>query len=209
MAVDSACGKTQGGDLKILALRLVSAALLALFAGAALADSKHFPERRPLCLDCHGKNGVSSTENTPSLGGIPERYALLQLVEFRDGNRRSDIMREIVRDMTNDDLIAAAAFVAAQPRPPPPTTPGDPARMRRGAALAPAHLCNQCHGARFLGGEQMPPLRHQREDYLLKAMRDFKTERRLGDRAAMVEIVTPLNDEDLRALAHYLAYVKE
>lgn len=189
-------------------MRLLSAALLLLMTGTASADIKHFPERQPLCLDCHGKNGVSPTPETPSLGGIPELYALLQLVEFRDGDRRSEIMREMVKGMTDDDLRAAAAFVANQPRPPAPNEPGDPARMRHGAELGARHLCNRCHGKQFLGGEQMPPLRNQREDYLLKALRDYKTERRLGDRAAMVEVVTPLSDEDLGDLAHYLAHVR-
>ena len=117
-------------------------------------------------------------------------------------------MREIVKDMTDDDLRAAAAFVGRQPRPPVPEKRGDVARMRRGATLADQHRCNQCHGKRLLGGSQMPPLRHQREDYLLKAMRDYKTERRLGDRAAMVEVVTPLGGQDLMDLAHYLAHAR-
>ena len=190
------------------ALRLLFAAMLLLLTGTALADTKHFPDRRSLCLDCHGENGVSPTPEVPSLGGIPGFYALLQLVEFRDGNRRSEIMRGIVEDMTDDDLRAAAAFVARQPRPPAPSSPGDPARMRRGAELGSKHLCNRCHGKRYLGGRQMPPLLHQREDYLLKALRDYKAERRLGDRAAMVEVVTPLSDEDLGELAHYLAHVR-
>jgi cytochrome c553 len=188
---------------------LLAALLLAILAGPAVAETKHFPERRALCLDCHGADGVSPTPETPSLGGMPEFYALLQLVEFRDGNRRDEIMREIVSDMTDDDLRTAAAFVAAQKRPPAPDEAGDAARMQRGANLVARHRCHLCHGKRFLGGEQIPPLRHQREDYLLKALRDYKAERRLGDRAAMVEVVTPLNDEDLADLAHYLAHVRD
>jgi cytochrome c553 len=192
------------------ALRLLAAALLLLMMlGPVHAGTKHFPERRALCLDCHGAAGVSPTPETPSLGGISEFYALLQLVEFRDGNRRSEIMREIVKDMTDDDLRAAAAFVGKQPRPPVPKKLGEPARMRRGAALSEQHRCNQCHGKQFLGGRQMPPLRHQRADYLLKAVHDYKAERRLGDRAAMVEVVTPLSDQDLKDLAHYFAHVQD
>jgi cytochrome c553 len=189
-------------------LRLLLFVLLMLATQTAFAATKYFPERRPLCLACHGKNGVSPTPETPSLGGIPEYYALLQLVEFRDGNRKSEIMREIVKDMTDDDLRAAAAFVGSQPRPPEPKEAGDPARMERGAALVAKHRCNQCHGPQFLGGEQVPPLRHQREDYLSKALLDYKAERRLGDRAAMVEVVAPLSDKDLGDLAHYLARVR-
>lgn len=201
--------ETKGGGIGVLAFRLLSVALLLLTTGAAFADTKLFPERRPLCLDCHGANGASSTHGTPSLGGIPEHYALLQLVEFRDGDRRSDIMRGIVMDMTDDDLREAAAFVARQPRPSAPKKPGDPARMRNGAELVAKNRCNQCHGTKFLGGDQMPPLRNQREDYLLKALHDYKTERRLGDRAAMVEVVAPLSAENLGDLAHYLAHVRD
>ena len=191
------------------ALRSALLTLLLILPGVAVAQTKFFPDRQPLCLSCHGEKGVSQTPETPSLGGIPEFYALLQLVEFRDGNRKSDIMRDVVKGMTDDDLRAAAAFVAQQPRPPAPAEPGDPVRMERGAALLVKGRCKQCHGAQLLGGEQMPPLRHQREDYLLKAMLDYKAQRRVGARAAMVEIVAPLSETDLGDLAHTLAHVKD
>ncbi len=45
----------------------------------------------------------------------------------------------------------------------------------------------------------------QREDYLLKALRDFKAGTRSGTLAAMADVVYPLADADLRALAHFLA----
>lgn len=189
-------------------LSLVCAAL-AVSAGAASSQVKHFPERKQLCTGCHGANGVSPTDATPSLGGMPELYSLLQLVAFRDGQRKAEAMNAMLADMTDDDLRAAAEYVASQPRPTPPSGAVDAARMQRGGGLVGQHRCGQCHGAEFLGGEQMPPLRNQREDYLLKALRDFKAERRLGDRAAMVEIVTPLTDADLADVAYFLAHVRE
>jgi cytochrome c553 len=190
-------------------LRFAFIALMLCLPGAALAAADVFQQRQPACLACHGENGVSPTPEVPSLGGIPEFYALLQLVEFRDGNRDSGIMREVVKGMSDDDLRAAATFVAQQPRPPAPAGSGDPEQMKRGAALAAKGRCAQCHGAKLLGGHQMPPLRNQREDYLLKALLDYKAQRRLGERAAMVEVVAPLNEEDLRALAHYMAHLKD
>jgi cytochrome c553 len=144
----------------------------------------------------------------PSLGGIPEFYALIQLVEFRDGNRKSEIMRDMVKGMTDDDLRAAASFSSKFPPPPAPAETGDTARIERGRELSQKRGCGRCHGPKYAGGEQMPPLAHQREDYLLKALRDFKAEKRLGERAAMVEILGPLNDADLADLAHYLAHVR-
>jgi cytochrome c553 len=187
-------------------LRFALTALIVLLSGSAFAETKVFTERQPACLACHGENGVSPTPETPSLGGLSEYYALLQLVAFREGNRKSDIMGAMVDGMTDDDLRAAAAFVAQQPRPTPPEEAGDPERMQRGAALVGKNHCNQCHGPKLFGGEQMPPLLHQREDYLAKALLDYKAERRFGDRAAMVEVVAPLSEADLADLAHYLAH---
>jgi cytochrome c553 len=52
----------------------------------------------------------------------------------------------------------------------------------------------------------MPRLANQREDYLLKALRDYKQGVRVGyGSASMPEAVATLSDEDLVALAHYLA----
>ncbi len=46
----------------------------------------------------------------------------------------------------------------------------------------------------------------QREDYLLKALRDFKAGTRTGGGvAAMADVVYPLEDDQLRALAHFMA----
>lgn len=190
-------------------MRLFVVFLALALAGASQAAEKVFPERKDQCLACHGEEGVSETPETPSLGGIDELYALLQLVEFRDGNRDSEAMRAIVEGMTDDDLRAAAAFVASQPRGPAPEPSEQSALMERGAALAEEGGCARCHGAEYLGGGDIPPLLHQREDYLAKALGDYKAERRIGDRAAMVEIAEPFSDEEIDALAHYFAHAPE
>ncbi|MFZ2100379.1 MAG: c-type cytochrome [Oricola sp.] len=189
---------------------VLTAAMLTAFGIAAPSSAQEgFDAVRGQCIACHGENGVSDTPDTPSLGGIDDYYALLQLVAFRSGNRRNELMNDIVADMSDNDLRAAAAWIASLPRPPAPEEAGDPEKMKRGAELVPANRCNACHGVQLLGGHQMPPLRNQREDYLLKALGDYKAERRFGDRAAMVEITTPIADEDLAVLAHYLAHLRE
>ncbi len=46
----------------------------------------------------------------------------------------------------------------------------------------------------------------QREDVLLKALRDFKTGVRLSSGvASMADVTYDLNDSDMQALAHYMA----
>jgi len=189
-------------------VRLLVIVLLLICNGAAVATANVFDERRPICLQCHGDHGVSNTPDVPSLGGVPELYALLQLVAFREGNRDVPIMNAMTKGMTDDDLRAAAAFVAKQPRPPAPSEPGDPARMARGSALVEANRCGFCHGPKFLGGEQMPPLANQREDYLLKSLRAYKSQQRVGERAMMAEVLYALKDADFIDLAYFLAHVR-
>ena len=51
----------------------------------------------------------------------------------------------------------------------------------------------------------MPRLAAQREDYLLKSLRDYKAAQRPGYDATMDEVVRPLTDADIVDLSHYLA----
>ena len=172
------------------------------------AATKYFEDRLPQCIACHGENGTSETPETPSLGGIDDYCALIQLVAFREGNRKNEIMNQIVSGMTDDDLRAAAKWVHTLPGTQPPEEAGDPAIMQRGERLVSSSRCNACHGKDLLGGHQMPPLKNQREDYLLNSLNDYRAERRFGDRAAMVEVTQNLTEKDLADLAHYLAHLR-
>lgn len=54
----------------------------------------------------------------------------------------------------------------------------------------------------------MPRLANQREDYLLKALRDYKKGTRIGyGNAAMPELVSQLSDAQLQDLAHFLHHL--
>ena len=188
-------------------LRPTLIAILLMLA-AAPAAAGVFDERKAQCIACHGDNGVSATPEVPSLGAQPELFVLFQLVAFRNGGRKVEVMNEIMKDMTDDDLRAAAAFVAKLPPPSPPPEPADAARMARGKQLAEANRCGFCHNADLAGHDQIPRIAHQREDYLLKALRDYKSQKRFGSGAAMNEVVYPLNDADLVELAYYVAHLK-
>ena len=71
------------------------------------------------------------------------------------------------------------------PPPPPREDLADPARFARGRTLTLRHPCGVCHNPDFSGREQMPRLANQREDYLLKSMREYKSGARLGYGGAM------------------------
>jgi cytochrome c553 len=175
-------------------------------AGASPSAPATFEQRFAVCLACHGASGRSLTPLTPSLGGQPAFFAMTQLFLLRDGRRGEPVMIEQAKGMSNDDLRAFSDAIAKLPPPPPPAERADPLRFERGRSLAAQHRCGVCHNPDYSGREQMPRLANQREDYLLKAMREFASGKRLGYGAAMTQELSGLSHTDLGDLAHFLAH---
>ena len=181
----------------------VLAALVTL-AGGRPGFGAPLDERVQACHACHGPDGHSTLPDTPSIGGQPGFFVVAQLFLFREGRRESPAMIAAAKGFTNDDLRAFADYVSKLPPPPPPADAPDRALFERGRALAREQRCGVCHNQDFSGREQMPRLANQREDYLVKAMREFKSGARIGYAGAMAEELVRLSDDDLRALAHFL-----
>ena len=178
-----------------------------LIAAAPLrADTLH--DRLPACLACHGEKGQSATENTPSLGGQQQGYALIQLFMFREKMRKVEIMNQMAEGLSDDDLRAFADTIAKLPAPQPTADSGDAARIARAKDLAVKNRCNFCHTPSFAGQDQVPRIADQREDYLLKTLREYKSGARPGYDGTMAEVVAPMQDQDFVDLAYYLARVK-
>ena len=158
------------------------------------------------CFGCHGPNGQSQTAEIPSLGGQPAFFGLTQLFLFREGRRNSAPMIQAAKGLSDDDMRAYADLIAKLPPPAPPAQPPDAKRFGHGEAVVRAQRCGACHGAVFAGGEQVPRLANQREDYLVKALREFKSGARLGYVGAMAEVLAVVAMDDLPDVAHYFAY---
>jgi cytochrome c553 len=189
-------------------VRFAVFAILALFflAGNAKAQSN---KNLNTCLACHGASGVSRTPLTPSLGGQPSFYVIAQLFLFREGRRDNVIMTEMAKGLTDDDLRSLADAIEKLPPPSPlPSQKADAARFSEGKSIIEKHNCGNCHGADFSGGNNVPRIANQREDYLLKALRDYKSGKRVGyGNAVMPETVSGLDDKELAAAAHFLAHL--
>jgi cytochrome c553 len=175
------------------------------FALTLSAQAADIAERAAPCLACHGENGQSQTPEVPSLGGQPANYVLIQLYLFRQKTRQVEVMNQMAKDLTDGDLQAFGEFISKLPPPKPPAEPGDPQRLARAQALVAQHRCNFCHAPNFAGQEQVPRLAAQREDYLLKALRDYKAGTRAGYDPAMAEVVQPISDEEIQDLAYFMA----
>jgi len=189
-------------------VRRTAAVAAIVSAGALPALAAEPPEKLAPCLACHGADGQSQTENVPSLGGQPAPYSLIQLVMFREKMQVAEPMNEAAKGLSDGDLQSLADAVAALPPPKPPDDAGDPARLERARALAEQHRCNICHRPDFAGQQTAPRLADQREDYLLKTLREYKTGARRAYEPIMLEVLQPLDDAALVELAYYLARVR-
>jgi len=160
-----------------------------------------------LCAACHGANGRSELPGTPHLAGQPSFYAITQLFLFREGRRENAAMTAVAKTLTDDDLRGFSELIARLPpvAPGAAAAPADASRMLQGQALAQRHLCANCHGADFSGGEQVARLAGQREEYLALTLREFKSGQRIGYTNAMNEALGGIAPEALDTLAYYLA----
>ena len=183
----------------------VCAVAAALLTGALPVFAAAPPEKLEPCLVCHGAEGQSEIENVPSLGAQPSKYVLIQLFMFREGLRSVEPMTELTKGWSDADLQQAADFIATLPPPKPLADPPDPGRLERTRALVEQNHCNVCHRPDFSGQENVPRLAGQREDYLLKALREYKSGARHGYEPTMAEVLQPIDDAQLVEFAYYLS----
>ena len=189
-----------------LTLAMASAVLPSLSPAAGPKAAGTTEERLAVCLTCHGAKGQSETPDTPSLGGQAENYLLTQMFTFREKLRTSELMNEMAKELSDDDLRTFSSIIAKLPAPPPATAPpADAARMQRAKTLLTTGRCNICHQPNLAGQDQIPRIAAQREDYLLKSLRAYKSGERTGYDPAMIEVMRTLNEENIADLAHYLS----
>ena len=191
--------------LTILCVAALSAALTGASPAADLEAAK---KKAELCVGCHGENGISKMENVPSLAGQPDQFIQWQLVFFRAGARKSEQMQPIVEEINNEDIRNLGAYFASLTPPKAAQPDGDPDLSKKGAQAAVGRRCANCHTDSFAGTNAVARIAGQREDYLLKALHDYKAGVRSGGgMAAMADVAYPLNEEEITALAHYLAHL--
>ena len=177
-----------------------------LTATSLAADLEAGKKKAELCATCHGENGISQMENVPSLAGQPDQFIQWQLVFFRAGTRKNEQMQGVVEQLENADIRNLGAYFASLT--PPKATPDDnPDLSKKGAQAAVGRRCANCHTDSFAGKDAVARIADQREEYLLKALHDYKSSARSGGgMAAMADVAYPLSEEEITALAHYLAH---
>jgi cytochrome c553 len=117
-------------------------------------------------------------------------------------------MQPIVEQLNNEDIRNLAAYFASLPPPKAPKPDDNPDLSKKGAQAAAGRRCASCHTDSYAGTKAVARVAGQREDYLVKALRDYKSGVRSGGAmAVMADVAYSLSEEEIEALAHYLAHL--
>lgn len=172
------------------------------------------------CAACHGKDGVSTESNVPTIAGFSAVYLDESLTRYKQKERhcpeatyrsgakkgQKTDMCAVTRELPAADIkqlaqyYASKKFVRAQQK-------FDPALARKGQELHERN-CEKCHSENgsvakddsgMLAGQWMP--------YLREALADFKAGKRPIDKK-MKPKIEKLNDADFDALINYYGSLK-
>src|SRR5262245_36596797 len=84
--------------------------------GQALVNGEH-PGKTLRCATCHGE-GLKGLGEVPRLAGLQPLYVARQLFDLRYGSsagKAAALMKAVVVNLTDDDIIAISAYVASLP----------------------------------------------------------------------------------------------
>lgn len=195
--------------MNIIRRALFFAGAVLLCSNVTFAQSKADPARgaakAAACAACHGSPKAAPPAGMPALGGQQPEFMVLQLILIREGLRDVAEMRGLLKGWSDADLADAAAHFAGQALAP-QTTRLDPKLHAQGAGIAKARGCGSCHFGNFLGQNQVPRIANQREDYLAMSLKAYRDNKRSGIDTSMNNAMYKVTDEEIAALAHYLAH---
>src|SRR5208282_3426426 len=130
-------------------------------------------------------------------------YLLIQLYLFREKLRAVDLMNEMTKGLSDSDLQTFSDAIAKLPAPKPVSDSADRQRLAKGQQLVQHYRCNFCHNADLSGRDNVPRVAAQREDYLVKTLREYKNNTRHGYDGSMAEVLQPVPDNEIADLAYF------
>ena len=181
--------------------------------GGTLYDAGDAARGLPACVSCHGAAGNSSIAANPKLAGQIDQYTYKQLVEFTGPDRNHPIMTTYAKMLTDAEKKDIAAYLGAQQQKPGAAKNKDTLELgtkiyRGGIADKGVAACASCHGANGGGlPSQYPRLAGQHQDYTVAQLTSFRAGARKNN-AAMSTLSKRLSDDEMKAVADYIAGLK-
>lgn len=173
-------------------------------AGAqAAADPEAGRDKFYTCTGCHAIPGYTNaypTYHVPRLGGQHAAYVIAALTAYKSGDRQHETMHANAATLDVQDMVDIAAYVSSFTTPDePPPVRGDVEAGRRKSA--PCAACHAEDGNSPVA--QYPRLAGQYEDYLRKALRDYRSGARKNP--IMNGMAANLSEQDRADLAAFYA----
>jgi cytochrome c553 len=180
------------------------AAIVLTMAWPATPRAGALSDQVSLCTDCHGENGLPQDKATPVIAGQHQGYLYLQLRDYKNGDRKNDVMEQIAGALEKSDMMALAEYFSQKSWPdlrqPRPSDAATARALRANVSIG----CTGCHLGEYQGSGTQPRLAGQGRDYLLQSMLDFRSRKR-GNNPGMSGLMIAASEDDLAAMAEYLA----
>jgi cytochrome c553 len=186
--------------LALLTLQILAVLLPTLL----LAAPQPIDDKTQACGACHGENGIPPDKSWPVIWGQHQGYLYLQLRDFKSGARKSDVMGPVAQALERDEMLAIALYFSQKVWPNLGQARASEAIAARAARANTSVGCTGCHQAGYLGEGTQPRLAGQSADYILRSMMDFRSHAR-GNNPGMSDLMKAASEDDLKALAAYLA----
>jgi cytochrome c553 len=180
-------------------LALIAFGFVATAQGQAptQGDAEH---GKVLAYTCHGCHGVPNYKNAypnysvPKLGGQSAQYLANALKAYASGERPHQTMHSQATTLSEQDRADIAAYLAAEG-----VKPGEV----NGTPPPATQTCVACHGADGAKtiSPEYPVLAGQYADYIVQALKDYKSGRRKNP--VMAGIVAGVDEKDFDALGKF------
>ncbi|MBL8268856.1 c-type cytochrome [Steroidobacter sp.] len=185
------------GPVAVMGLGLLSAMFT---TGASAGDAA---KGKVLAYTCHGCHGVPDYKNAypnfrvPKLGGQNEAYIVSALNAYAKGERPHPTMHAQAVTLTDQERADIAAFLSAEG--------GIPGKEVVGTPPPATQTCVACHGADGAKtiAPDYPKLAGQPADYLVHALKDYKSGKRKN--AIMAGIISGVDEKDFEAIAEFFS----
>ena len=181
---------------------VIGLGLLAAFA-MSNAGAGDAAKGKVLSYTCHGCHGVPDYKNAypvyrvPKLGGQNEAYLVSALNAYATGDRPHPTMHAQASTLTAEERADIAAFLTAEG--------GLPNKDVVGTPPPATQTCVACHGADGAKtvAPDYPKLAGQPSDYIVHALKDYKSGKRKNP--IMAGIISGVDEKDFAAIAEYFS----
>ena len=205
-------------------LSTISALAVSFVTFAALAqdikgDARAGESKNAMCIGCHGIKGYQASfpevYKVPMISGQAASYIASALSAYKKGERKHPTMRGVAEALSDQDMADLAAYYSASgvvQVAAPATNASKPSKEPNAEvqALLNKANCSSCHGANYSMpiAPTYPKLAGQHSDYLLVALKSYKTENnaKVGrGNAIMAGMAKQYTNAELKVLANYLS----